>query len=100
MTDSKTRAWANKFYGGQAWKNCRKAVMQSRRGLCERCLARGLLVPATQVHHIIPITQENIEDVNITLNPDNLIILCKPCHDAQHSNGRYSIGPDGELIIK
>lgn len=100
MTDSKTRAWANKFYGGTAWKNCRKAVMQNRRGLCERCLARGLLVPATQVHHIIPITPENIEDVNITLNPDNLIILCKPCHDAQHSNGRYCIGPDGELIIK
>lgn len=74
--------------------------MQSRRGLCERCLARGLIVPATQVHHIIPITPENIEDVNITLNPDNLIILCKPCHDAQHSNGRYCIGPDGELIIK
>ena len=94
------RAWAKKFYSSRAWKDCRKAVFTARHGLCERCLKRGLIVPGTQVHHIIPISPENIENPYITLNPDNLVLLCKQCHDAQHRAGRYLIGEEGELIIK
>lgn len=94
------RTWANRFYGSKAWKNCRNAYVLSKMGLCESCLARGLMVPGTQVHHKTPLTPDNIGDPAVTLNWDNLELLCKPCHDAQHTKGRYIISPEGELIIK
>ena len=37
-----------------------------------------------EVHHKVPLTADNINDVNITLNPDNLIYLCKDCHNKEH----------------
>lgn len=96
------RAWAKRFYGSPGWKKCRAGFAKSRAYLCERCLARGLIVPGTEVHHKIPITPDNINDDRITLNWDNLVLLCAACHDAEHTThgGRFQIGADGELIIK
>lgn len=94
------RAWARKFYGSIAWQNCRRDYAQSKAGLCERCLSRGLIVPGEEVHHKVPITPQNISDPSITLNWSNLILLCKACHDAEHSQARYQIDQNGELIIK
>lgn len=37
-----------------------------------------------EVHHKIPLTPNNINDVNVTLNPENLIYLCKECHNKEH----------------
>lgn len=100
MNDYADRAWAKQFYGSQAWQNCRRDYRKARAGLCERCLARGLIVPGTQVHHKIALTPQNITDPSITLNWENLVLLCKSCHDAEHTQSRFQIGPDGELIIK
>ncbi len=94
------RAWARKFYGSVAWQNCRRDYAKSKAGLCERCLSRGLIVPGEEVHHKVPITPQNISDPSITLNWSNLILLCKACHDAEHSQSRYQIDQNGELIIK
>ena len=94
------RTWAKQFYGSRAWQDCRKAYAKSVGGLCESCLARGLVVPGVQVHHKTPITPDNIGNPDVTLNWDNLMLLCKACHDAQHTQRRYAVGPDGELIIK
>lgn len=37
-----------------------------------------------EVHHKIHLSKENIWDPKITLNPDNLISLCRDCHFRQH----------------
>lgn len=56
------------------------------------------------VHHIIELTSMNINDANITLNPDNLITVCKQCHDEIHSRNhrqekeRYTFDVDGNII--
>lgn len=96
------RSWAKSFYGSQAWKNCRREFAKSRAYLCERCAKRGLIVPGTEVHHKTPITPSNINDTSVTLNWDNLELLCAACHNAQHTShgGRFAIDADGELIIK
>ena len=94
------RAWAHRFYSSKAWQDCRNAYVKEKAGLCEKCLSRGLITPGTQVHHKIPITPRNIEDTDITLSFSNLCLLCKACHDAEHSQARYAIGADGNLIIK
>ena len=54
-----------------------------------------------EVHHKIPLTPENVRDTNITLNWDNLELLCKSCHDEERERKakRWRIGPGGQVII-
>ncbi|WP_084038417.1 HNH endonuclease signature motif containing protein [Brochothrix campestris] len=67
-----------------AWKKCRRGYIDSVGGLCERCLRRKKFKPGKIVHHIKYITEENIDDVYITLNWSNLEYLCQDCHNQEH----------------
>ncbi len=42
---------------------------------CAYCGAR-----ATEVHHLIELNEENVRDINISLNPEHLQSLCHKCH--------------------
>lgn len=72
------------FYKSKAWQACRNAYMERVGGLCEDCLARGIYRPAEIVHHIVEISQANINDPAVTLNPANLRAVCRECHAAEH----------------
>jgi len=76
--------FAQSFYHTQAWKKCRDAYAKSVGGLCERCLAKGLIVAGREVHHKVYLTQDNIKDESITLNWNNLELLCHSCHEKEH----------------
>ena len=92
--------YATPFYHSASWLKCREAYIKSVGGLCEDCLARGIYTPGLIVHHITPITPDNINDPEITLNFDNLRLVCQDCHAAEHhpSGLRYSYGPMGEIL--
>ena len=96
------REFARGFYKSQAWKDCRESYAKSKRYLCENCLAKGLYSPGEIVHHVINITPENIDDPNVTLNFDNLRLVCRKCHGEEHAhkNRRYVIDELGNVIIK
>ena len=96
------REFAKKFYHSQAWKKCRASYIKSVGGLCERCLAKGLIVPATMVHHKVYIDPENINDTSVTLNWDNLEALCTDCHAEEHSKGakRYKVDEFGRVTVR
>ena len=70
--------------------------------LCQDCLAEGRYTPAEEVHHIIPLTPENIHSPSIALNPDNLVSLCRSCHKARHGTQpeRYEVDELGRVTIK
>ena len=85
------------FYSSPAWKNLREYIKKERGGLCEMCLRRGKYTAATLVHHIKPVTAENVNDPEITLNPENLMALCDDCHAAIHSTRRYTIDENGNV---
>jgi 5-methylcytosine-specific restriction endonuclease McrA len=76
--------------------------MRSVGGLCERCLKKGLIVPGEIVHHKVYISPDNINDPAITLNPDNLELLCRDCHAEEHMDRRkrYKLDNLGRVIIK
>ena len=78
------RSIDNKFYKSQAWKITRAGYLSSQGGLCERCKAQGLLVPADIVHHKIHLTEDNYLDASVSLNWDNLECLCQTCHNKEH----------------
>lgn len=63
------------------------------------CLKNGIYKAATLVHHIKPVTAENVHDPDITLNPENLMALCVDCHAAIHSTRRYYIDENGNVTV-
>ncbi len=92
------QSWAVDFYKSQAWKNTRKAYAASVGGLCERCRANGLIVAGEIVHHKTHLTPFNIHDESITLNPDNLMLVCRDCHAKEHATPkRYTIDQNGRV---
>ena len=94
--------WAAFFYKSQQWKHCRAYIIKRDKGLCQDCLSKGRLTPAEEVHHITPLTPENIIDPSITLNEENLISLCRECHKARHGSRdlRYTVDDFGHVTIK
>ena len=73
------REFAKAFYKSKEWQECREYILMRDRYLCVKCES-----PAEEVHHKIHLTPANIGDVSITLNPDNLICLCRSCHFDVH----------------
>jgi len=86
---AKTATWRNtpfahKFYHSKQWEGVRRMVWDRAHGLCEWCAEKGEVVPANVVHHVIPLSESNMNDVGITLNPENLVALCHDCHTLAH----------------
>ena len=94
------------FYVSWKWRKCRKAFAESKGNLCERCLKRGIIQPGSkkqplEVHHITPLTADNVTDPDVALAWSNLMLLCKSCHDEERERRakRWRIGPDGRVIL-
>lgn len=81
------KEWARKFYKSKEWRECREAYIQHVNGLCETCLENDEVKPGKILHHIEPLTPENIDDPEVTLNWDNLKFECKECHDKHPGHG-------------
>lgn len=81
------RPWAQSFYNSKRWQHTRDAYRKAVGGICEDCWERGILTPGAEVHHIEPLTPDNINDPAIALSWDNLRFLCKDCHAARHKDG-------------
>lgn len=95
------REFAKKFYKSASWKQTREAYAKSKGYLCERCLKEGLYTPGEIVHHKIHLSPENIKDEEITLAWENLELLCRRCHGAEHATNvrRYEIDFRGEVRL-
>ncbi len=94
------KEFAEKFYSSQQWKDCRKAYAASVGNLCERCLKDGIITPGEAVHHKIRLTPANINDPSVTLNFQNLEVLCRE-HHAQEHNGtirRFKVDDMGRVV--
>ena len=89
------------FYTSKAWRKTKGGYFKYVGGLCERCLSKGLIVPGIIVHHKIHISPENIGDPSVTLNFDNLELVCRNCHAELHSNkegSKFVIDENGRVV--
>ena len=75
------REFAKKLYKSKQWKKVREYILMRDKYLCRICGN-----PAEEIHHIMHLSPENIDDVSIALGEDNLQALCTDCHFKQHSN--------------
>jgi len=87
------------FYNSRRWRKTSKYIKTIKYGICEKCGGVG-----TEVHHIIHLNDANIDDYNISLNPDNLMLLCVPCHNKIHGGNKISdeieFDANGDVIPK
>ena len=95
------KEYAEWFYSSKVWKRCRAEYVKSVGGLCEECLKNGKVTAGVIVHHKIYVNPNNIHDPSITLNPDNLVLLCRECHEHEHRRmkKRYKVEPNGSIQI-
>lgn len=93
------KEWAKAFYNSQKWKDTRDGYYRSINGLCERCLKDNKITPGEIVHHKTYITPNNINDINITLNWDNLMLVCRECHKKIH-DGDMATTKEGLIFNK
>lgn len=85
------------FYNSIAWQNCRRAYASARSHLCERCLSQGIIKRGEIVHHIRPLNSQNINDPEISLNWNNLMLVCRKCHTEIHKGKRFTVDSDGKI---
>ena len=71
-----------KFYHLKEWLDVRDEVRKRDRGKCQRCgkFIRSLADDSV-VDHIIELSPDNFDDINIRLGFNNLQLLCKTCHN-------------------
>ena len=91
------------FYHSMAWRNARHAYLAMRMaidgGLCETCH----IAPGNTVHHKIWLTDANVDDPDIALNPNNFKLLCHDCHakeendQRQYKHMRFLYDSDGNV---
>ena len=67
-------------------------------GVCAKC--GGVFdISELRPHHKVELTLDNIDDVNVTLNPDNIEVLCHDCHNAVHKRFGYAVGAKHVYLV-
>lgn len=68
------------FYHSSKWRKLRASVLAEAFHLCESCKEQGELTPADTVHHLVELK----EDWALRLTRENLIAICRTCHEKVH----------------
>jgi hypothetical protein len=73
------------FYASQKWIRFRSAIIAERGLICEQCCMVIATPKDVTLHHTpIELTIDNVNDVMVSLNPDNVKLICRNCHDKEH----------------
>lgn len=87
------------FYSSTVWKKLRQSVIQERiardGGLyCDYCHTQIVAPYDAICHHITPLTELNVNDPDVSLNPENLMVVHHNCHNRiheKHGSGRRAV---------
>lgn len=72
------------FYASSQWQKLRLALIAERGPICQQC-GKTIANPYDLIaHHKIELTVENVHDASVSLNPDNVELICHDCHDREH----------------
>ena len=87
------------FYKSEEWKRIRNYVITRDNGCDLGISDRKIVDSVILVHHMNPITKEDIINKNeILLDPEYLITTIKPTHDAIHYGDENLLAED--LIVR
>lgn len=82
-----------KIYRSERWKRLR-ALKFANNPLCELCQKEGRTTPAEDIHHIVSFMTATDHGTRYQLayDYDNLMSLCKQCHQRQHNGEPHAVG--------
>ena len=90
------RTWQIKFYNSKPWRTLRNRIRTIKRMRCDMC---GRLIHGKSiVDHIIEIDESNYQDESITLNEDNLQLLCLECHNTKTFQSKINLNLENRNI--
>lgn len=86
------------FYCRKDYLDLAQACKIKSGGVCAKC--GGVFdISELRPHHKVELTLDNIDDVNVTLNPDNIEVLCHNCHNAAHKRFGYAVGAKHVYLV-
>lgn len=86
------------FYCRKDYLDLAQACKIKSGGVCAKC--GGVFdISELRPHHKVELTLDNIDDVNVTLNPDNIEVLCHDCHNAAHKRFGYAVGTKHVYLV-
>ena len=83
------------FYKSHAWEDLLKILKLERVDkngdiICAHCGKPIVKAYDCIGHHVIELTEANVNDVTISLNPDNIQLVHHKCHNAIHERFGYT----------
>jgi len=86
----------NNFYKSAEWRKLIEVLKLKRANpqdgivYCEHCGKPILRKYDLIAHHVIELTEENVNDTSISLNEDNIQLVCFDCHNRIHERFNYA----------
>lgn len=74
----------HQFYTSKAWRDFAYTLKIKANGQCQRCEKNIIDFKYLIAHHKENITEENINNIKISLDPNNIEIICHDCHNKEH----------------
>lgn len=74
----------HRFYGTKAWRDLSYALKIKAEGKCSRCKETILDFKYLIAHHKIELNKSNVDNPDISLNPELIEIVCHACHNKVH----------------
>lgn len=87
----------HRFYLSNAWKDLSYNSKIAVGGKCASCGKVFLDTSELIAHHKIELTDSNVSDPTIALNPNNIEVVCFRCHNKEH--GRFGYNTKQVFII-
>lgn len=74
----------DQFYKSEQWRKFRPTIISSRKPVCWQCGEIFKGDDTIVVHHKEELTLSNVNDYNVSLNPDNVEMVHHECHNKIH----------------
>ncbi len=92
------------FYRSSEWEKFRQSFLAERMArdgelICEHC-GKIIVHPYEAIlHHKTELTDSNVFDASISLNPDNIMLVCPQSHNAIHERFGYAQNSSRHIYI-
>lgn len=93
------------FYRSREWESLRAVLMAERVNeqgdiLCAECGRPIVNKYDCIAHHVEELTEANVQDVRVSLNPDNIVLVHHSCHNKIHGRFGYNTTSSGGGYIR
>ena len=80
------------FYRSKEWESLRNQLRIERINnngdiICTHCHKPIIKAYDCIAHHIVPLTESNVNNYNVSLNPENIVLVHHNCHNKIHNKG-------------